>query len=104
VAGRLADRAVLTNEDPRDEDPEAIIEAIARGLRGAGRQEGTDFVRRPDRREALAYAFANAQAGDTVLLAGKATETSMIVAGRNIPWDERAVARELLGGSRSPPS
>ncbi len=97
VAGRLAERIVLTNEDPRDEDPDAIIEAIAVGLRDAGRRENTDFVRRPDRREAIAYAFENATAGDTVLLAGKATETTMIVGSRHVPWDERAVARELLG-------
>lgn len=98
VAGRLADRAVLTNEDPRDEDPDAIIEAIAGGLIETGRKEGVDFVRRPDRREAIAYAFAHAAPGDVVLLAGKATETSMLFAGRAILWDERATARELLGG------
>jgi UDP-N-acetylmuramoyl-L-alanyl-D-glutamate--2,6-diaminopimelate ligase len=97
VAGRLADRAVLTNEDPRDEDADAIIEAIAAGLREAGRVEGTDFVRRADRREAITFALENAAAGDTVLLAGKANETSMIFeGGRQVPWSERAVAEELL--------
>jgi UDP-N-acetylmuramoyl-L-alanyl-D-glutamate--2,6-diaminopimelate ligase len=98
VAGRLADRSVITNEDPRDEDPDAIIAAIASGLVEAGRAEGRDFVRIPDRREALRYAFENAAADDTVLLAGKATETTMIISGAHIPWDERAVARELLRG------
>ena len=50
-----------------------------------------------DRREAIAYAFAHAAAGDTVLLAGKATEPSMVFAGgQAVSWDERAVARELL--------
>jgi UDP-N-acetylmuramoyl-L-alanyl-D-glutamate--2,6-diaminopimelate ligase len=97
VAGRLADRAVLTNEDPRDEDADAIIEAIAAGMRAEGRTDGRDFVRLPDRRGAIAYAFAHAEAGDTVLLAGKATETSMIFAGGEArPWDELSVARELL--------
>jgi UDP-N-acetylmuramoyl-L-alanyl-D-glutamate--2,6-diaminopimelate ligase len=96
VAARLADRCVLTNEDPRDEDPDAIIAAIAEALAGAGRREGSDFVRIPDRRAAIAYAFSQAQAGDTVLLAGKATETTMVFAGAALPWDERAVARELL--------
>jgi UDP-N-acetylmuramoyl-L-alanyl-D-glutamate--2,6-diaminopimelate ligase len=97
VAGRLADCAVLTNEDPRDEDPDAIIEAIASGLREAGRQEGRDFVRRPDRREAVAYALVNAEPGDTVLLAGKANEPTMIFeSGRQEPWNERAVAEALL--------
>jgi UDP-N-acetylmuramoyl-L-alanyl-D-glutamate--2,6-diaminopimelate ligase len=96
VAGRLADRAVLTNEDPRDEDPEAIIAAIAGGLEEGGRHEGRDFVRIPDRREAIRYTFEHALPGDTVLLAGKATETSMIFGEKHVPWDERAVARELL--------
>jgi UDP-N-acetylmuramoyl-L-alanyl-D-glutamate--2,6-diaminopimelate ligase len=96
VAARLADRCVLTNEDPRHEDPDAIIEEIAQGLRLGGASEGTDFVRRPARREAIAYAFEHAEPGDTVLLAGKATETSMVFADGAVPWDERATARELL--------
>jgi UDP-N-acetylmuramoyl-L-alanyl-D-glutamate--2,6-diaminopimelate ligase len=97
VAGLLADRAVLTNEDPRDEDPAAIIEAIASGLRAAGRDEGADFVRLPDRREALAYALGRAQPGDTVLLAGKANEPSMVFErGREVPWDERRETEQFL--------
>ena len=96
VAGRLADRCILTNEDPRDEDPGTIIEAIAGALLGTGRREGTDFVRVPDRKDAIRYAFEHATAGDTVLLAGKATETTMVLASGSVPWDERAVARELL--------
>jgi UDP-N-acetylmuramoyl-L-alanyl-D-glutamate--2,6-diaminopimelate ligase len=97
VAGSLADRAIITNEDPRDEDPDAIIEAIATGLCEAGREEGRDFLKRPDRRAAIAEALSGASAGDTVLLAGKATETSMVFAGgRHVPWNERRVAEELL--------
>jgi UDP-N-acetylmuramyl-tripeptide synthetase len=96
VAGRLADRCVVTNEDPRDEDPDAIIEAIAAALREAGRAEGTDFALIPDRREAIRHVFEHAAPGDTVLLAGKATEPSMDFATGPVPWDERAVARELL--------
>ena len=98
VAGRLADRVVLTNEDPRDEAADAIIEAIAAGLRETGRREGRDFMRVPERRQAIARAFAGATAGDTVLLAGKATETTMIFGEQSVPWDERSVARELLEG------
>jgi UDP-N-acetylmuramoyl-L-alanyl-D-glutamate--2,6-diaminopimelate ligase len=100
VAARLADRCVLTNEDPRDEDPDAIIDAIAAALGEAGRSEGTDFVRIPDRHNAIAHAFAQAAPGDTVLLAGKATETTMVFADGAVPWDERAVARELLSERR----
>jgi UDP-N-acetylmuramyl-tripeptide synthetase len=99
VAGRLADRCVLTNEDPRDEDPDAIIDAIAQGLTRAGRVEGLDFVRVLDRHAAIAHAFENAQPGDTVLLAGKGTETVMILASGSVPWDEGTTARQLLGGA-----
>jgi UDP-N-acetylmuramoyl-L-alanyl-D-glutamate--2,6-diaminopimelate ligase len=99
VAARLADRAVITNEDPRDEDPEAIIGAITAGMAAAGKREGSDFVRIPDRRAAIAYAFENAEPGDAVLLAGKATETTMIFGSEAVPWDERGTARELLGQS-----
>ena len=96
VAGELADFAVLTNEDPRREDPDAIIEQIVAGLREVGREEGRDFARVPDRREALRYAFERAQPGDTVLLAGKGTEPSIEMATEAIPWDEAQAAREVL--------
>jgi UDP-N-acetylmuramoyl-L-alanyl-D-glutamate--2,6-diaminopimelate ligase len=96
AAGRLADFVVLTNEDPRSEDPDAIIEAIAAGLREAGRREGVEFVRVPDRREAIAYVFERAGDGDVVLLAGKGSEQTMVFGDRHLPWDERIVARELL--------
>ena len=96
VAGELADFTVLTNEDPRREDADAIIEAIAAGLRQTGRSEERDFVRVPDRREALRAAFERAQPGDTVLLAGKGTEQSIVVGREHLPWDEARVARELL--------
>jgi len=90
--------AVITNEDPRSEDPEAIIEEIASALRDGGWREGERFAREPDRREAIRMAFERARPGDTVLLAGKATEPSIVIGTRHIPWDERAVARELLRG------
>ena len=96
VAALLTDRCVLTNEDPRDEDPDAIIETIAAALRDGGRAEGSDFVRIPDRRSAIQHAFEHAEAGDTVLLAGKATETTMVFADGPVAWDERAIAIELL--------
>ncbi len=96
VAGEMADFAVLTNEDPRSEDPDAIIEAIAEGLREAGRTEENDFVRIPDRRQAIAYALQRARAGDVVLMAGKGSEQSIIVGRQHVPWDERVVTRELL--------
>jgi UDP-N-acetylmuramoyl-L-alanyl-D-glutamate--2,6-diaminopimelate ligase len=96
IAGELADFAVLTNEDPRSEEPNAIIDDIAAGLVEAGRREGDDFVRVVDRREAVRHAFAIALPGDVVLLAGKGTEQSIVIGDKHTPWDERVVAREIL--------
>jgi UDP-N-acetylmuramoyl-L-alanyl-D-glutamate--2,6-diaminopimelate ligase len=96
VAGQLADMIVLTNEDPRSEDPLAIIEEIALAVRASGREEGRDYLKVPDRAEALAAAFARAGPGDTVLLAGKGAEPSIVLGDREIPWDEATVARDVL--------
>lgn len=96
VAAELLDFAVLTDEDPRFEDPERIIDDIARAMQAAGRAEGTDFIRVPDRRAAIRAAFERARAGDVVVLAGKGHEQSMIVGAEKVPWDERRVAEEEL--------
>ncbi|MGA2285630.1 MAG: UDP-N-acetylmuramoyl-L-alanyl-D-glutamate--2,6-diaminopimelate ligase [Dehalococcoidia bacterium] len=96
AAAELADFAVLTNEDPRSEDPDAIIDEIARALVAAGRREADDFERIPDRRAAIRRAFELARSGDVILLAGKGTEQSIVIGDTHIPWDERVVARELL--------
>ncbi len=96
AAGRLADLVVLTNEDPRDEDPEAIIEDIAAGLRETGSQKDKDYFEMPGRLDAIRFAFSQAGAGDTVLLAGKATETTMVFGREARAWDERATARAIL--------
>jgi len=96
VAGELADFAILTNEDPRSEDPDAIIADIAAGLVEAGRREGSDFARVVDRREAIRHAFEMTRPGDVVLLAGKGTEQSIVIGDKHVAWDERVVARELL--------
>ncbi|HET6495096.1 MAG TPA: UDP-N-acetylmuramoyl-L-alanyl-D-glutamate--2,6-diaminopimelate ligase, partial [Thermoleophilia bacterium] len=96
VAGELAGFVVLTNEDPRSEDPDAIIADIAAALVETGRREGSDFVRVPDRREAIRRSFEMAHPGDVVLLAGKGTEQSIVVGDEHTPWDERIVGRELL--------
>jgi UDP-N-acetylmuramoyl-L-alanyl-D-glutamate--2,6-diaminopimelate ligase len=92
----LADAAVITNEDPRSEDPDAIIDEIAGALTSARWAEGDRFRRVADRREAIVAAFAMASRGDTVLLAGKGTEQSIVIGATHHPWDERVVARGLL--------
>ncbi|MHB1296209.1 MAG: UDP-N-acetylmuramoyl-L-alanyl-D-glutamate--2,6-diaminopimelate ligase [Anaerolineae bacterium] len=96
VAGRLADIAVITAEDPRTEPLEAIMEEIAEGCRRSGRSEGTDYVRIGDRREAIAAALAMARPGDLVITAGKAHEGSMCYGTIEYPWSEHEAVREGL--------
>jgi len=96
VAARNADYTVITTEDPRGEDPDAIIDQIAGAMGEHGAEEGRDFERVIDRREAIARAFDLARAGDLVLLTGKGHEHSIETAAGRVPWDEVAVARELL--------
>ncbi|MBI3974535.1 MAG: UDP-N-acetylmuramoyl-L-alanyl-D-glutamate--2,6-diaminopimelate ligase [Chloroflexi bacterium] len=100
VAAELADYSILTEEDSRLEDRDQIIAEIAAGALAAGAVEGRQFERVPDRREAIGVALRQAAPGDTVLLAGKGHENSIIGArdGRldTIAWDEREVARGEL--------
>lgn len=96
VAGRLADRIVITAEDPRTEDLEAIMAAIAEGVRAEGRVEGVDFWRIPDRAEAIRFAVALAEPGDAVIACGKGHEQSMCYGTVEYPWDEREVMRAAI--------
>jgi UDP-N-acetylmuramoyl-L-alanyl-D-glutamate--2,6-diaminopimelate ligase len=94
AVAEIADFAVITNEDPRGEDPERILDEIAGALRSYG--FARRFERELDRRQAIEMAFGRAAAGDTVLLAGKGTEPSIVIGNTHWPWDERRIARELL--------
>jgi UDP-N-acetylmuramoyl-L-alanyl-D-glutamate--2,6-diaminopimelate ligase len=96
IAARHADYAVFTSEDPRHEDPHAIIDAIAAGALGNGAVEGVDFDRIEDRAEAIEAVFRRAAPGDVVVLAGKGHERSIIYGNNARPWDEAAVARAAL--------
>ncbi|MGH2475793.1 MAG: Mur ligase family protein, partial [Candidatus Limnocylindrales bacterium] len=91
IAGERARLVVVTDEDPRGEDPETILDEIARGAEAAGRRRGHDLLLIADRRAAIAAAFDAARPGDVVLLAGKGHERSIIGASGELPWDERAV-------------
>lgn len=96
IAGRLADRIIITAEDPRTEPLEAIMEEIAAGCRRAGRSEGESFWREGDRREAIRLALAMARPGDLVIVTGKAHERSMCFGTIEYPWsDHEAVAEGL---------
>lgn len=96
VAAQLTDFFVLTDEDPREENSEDILREIAAGAEAAGKRQGKDFLCIADRRAAIAAAFAHAGPGDTVLLAGKGHEQSIIIGREKRPWDDRRVAREEL--------
>jgi UDP-N-acetylmuramoyl-L-alanyl-D-glutamate--2,6-diaminopimelate ligase len=99
VAAELADLLVVTDEDPRLEDPRAINEQIAAGARAAGAVDGGSLWVIDDRREAIAHAIGMARAGDVVLLAGKGHEESIFYGTEKRPWDDRRVAREALAAA-----
>jgi len=92
VGAALADRAIITSDNPRTEDPMAIIGEIERGAR----ETGGSYEVIPDRREAIAAAVSGAARGDVVVIAGKGHETGQQFADRTIPFDDRIVAREVL--------
>lgn len=96
VAAQLADVTLVTDEDPRLEDPRAINEAIAAGARSAGAREGESLFVIDDRRAAIGRAIGMAVAGDVILLAGKGHEQSIFYGTEKRPWDDRDVAREAL--------
>jgi UDP-N-acetylmuramoyl-L-alanyl-D-glutamate--2,6-diaminopimelate ligase len=92
IAAELADETVLTSDNPRSEDPLAILDGIRSGYELAGRKP----VVLPDRRQAIAAALDLASAGDVVVVAGKGHETYQETAGHKEPFDDRVVARELI--------
>ena len=88
---RSADIAILTNDNPRHEDPQRIFHDVLAGFCTPGVVETL-----PDRVEAIHRALAAARPGDCVLIAGKGHETYQIIGDRHIPLDDREVARECL--------
>ena len=96
VCARGADAAIFTDEDPRGEEPLAILREIAAGAAASGWREGREYVCLTDRRTAITRAVAEAAPSDTILLAGKGHENTMVYADRTIPWDEAAEARRAL--------
>jgi len=101
VVAERADYFVITTDDPGDEQPLAIAAEVERGAREAGAVSGKNYVVELDRRQAFAIAFATAQPGDTVLLAGRGHERFMPVAmGQMVPFDDAQVAAELLDAAQ----
>jgi UDP-N-acetylmuramoyl-L-alanyl-D-glutamate--2,6-diaminopimelate ligase len=91
VAARLADRVLLTSDNPRSEDPLAIIDAVRSGM-----QRTDGLIIEPDRGAAIALAIAEAGPGDTVVIAGKGHEAEQLIGVDRIPFDDREVARTAL--------
>jgi UDP-N-acetylmuramoyl-L-alanyl-D-glutamate--2,6-diaminopimelate ligase len=89
-AATAADRVIVTSDNPRSEDPLAIIRAIEPGLAGCR------YTVEPDRRGAIAAALAEATPDDTVLIAGKGHEDYQLVDGRRLAFDDRKVAEQLI--------
>jgi UDP-N-acetylmuramoyl-L-alanyl-D-glutamate--2,6-diaminopimelate ligase len=95
VAARLADFVIVTSDNPRSEDPLAIIGEIEAGLKKVC-ADATVHATIADRREAIGAALAHARGGDLVVIAGKGHESYQILGNRTIPFDDRVVAREAL--------
>jgi UDP-N-acetylmuramoyl-L-alanyl-D-glutamate--2,6-diaminopimelate ligase len=92
IAAELADLAVVTSDNPRTEDPGAIIDDIEQGM------IGTSHLRVPDRLAAILTALDQAQPGDTLLLAGKGHETYQILGTQRLPFDEREIVLKAVQG------
>jgi UDP-N-acetylmuramoyl-L-alanyl-D-glutamate--2,6-diaminopimelate ligase len=91
IACQLADLAVVTSDNPRTEDPEAILVEIESGMGGVPHE------REVDRRIAIGRALGVSRPGDTVLLAGKGHETYQVIGTEKVPFDEAEIVREAVG-------
>ncbi len=94
IASELADVLIVTSDNPRSEDPLAIIDEVVAGVKGEPEVE-------PDRRRAIERAIELAAAGDVVVIAGKGHERGQEIAGRILPFDDREVASEALRALRA---
>ena len=92
VSGRLADLTIITSDNPRFEEPEAIVDDIETGIR---KTDG-NYIRISDRKEAIAYAIHHGEPGDIIVLAGKGHEDYQEIRGVQYPMDERVLIAEIL--------
>ena len=92
IAGELSDYCVVTSDNPRSEEPMAIINDILEGIS----QTNCEYKVIENRFEAIEYAIDNAKAGDVILLAGKGHETYQILKDRTITFDEREIVLKLV--------
>ena len=92
VSGKLADLTIITSDNPRFEEPQAIIEDIKTGIG----KTGGKYVEICDRKEAIAYAIDHGEPGDIIVLAGKGHEDYQEIKGVKYPMDERDLIRDIL--------
>ncbi len=92
VAGRLADLTIITSDNPRNEEPQAIIDDIKTGI---AKTDGT-YVEIIDRKDAIRYAIRHGEPGDIIVLAGKGHEDYQEIQGKKYPMDERVLISEIL--------
>jgi UDP-N-acetylmuramoyl-L-alanyl-D-glutamate--2,6-diaminopimelate ligase len=97
AAACAADRVIVTSDNSRSEDPQAIVDAIVAGVPAPERGK---VVVEVDRRRAIKLACAEAVAGDVVVIAGRGHETVQSIGGREYPFSDALVARELLEAAR----
>lgn len=94
VSGRLADLTIITSDNPRDEEPQAIIDDIKQGM---AKTDGK-YVEIIDRKEAIRYAIENGRPGDVIVLAGKGHEDYQEIRGKKYHMDERELIADILAG------
>ena len=94
VSGKLADLTIITSDNPRNEEPQEIIDDIKIGM---AKTDGK-FVEIIDRKEAIAYAIHNGEPGDIIVLAGKGHEDYQEIKGKKYPMDERVLIADILAG------
>lgn len=97
IAGKNADVVVVTMDDPYDEDPQAINDAVVEGAESVGKVRGKNLFDIVEREAAIQFAMSIAKPGDLVLVTGKGSEQRLVLAhGNKIPWDDRSVVRAAI--------
>ncbi|MDR7483401.1 MAG: UDP-N-acetylmuramoyl-L-alanyl-D-glutamate--2,6-diaminopimelate ligase [Armatimonadota bacterium] len=102
IAAEWGDVVVVTSDNPRSEEPVAIIEEIRPGVERAAREHAVEILIEPDRRRAIQMALQAARPGDLVMVAGKGHETYQEIRGTKYPFDDRQVVREALRAGGAP--
>jgi UDP-N-acetylmuramoyl-L-alanyl-D-glutamate--2,6-diaminopimelate ligase len=103
AAASLADVAILTSDNPRSEDPLAILDAMLDGVLSVPAGDRARIVVEPDRAAAISYAVSLARSGDVVVVAGKGHETGQYIAGTVLPFDDREVTAAAIARRAAAP-